>query len=135
MFKSVQEAIEILQNFKLPSHEREQAIQYLSEQTGDEVLKALVSALHDGDFGIRWAASEALLERGEVGLKAFLLELASPRNDYNLREIAIHFFHNIKDPNFQVQAAKIEKTLKGPDPEITSMEAANKWLIELSSHH
>lgn len=132
MITSVEEAIDILQNVKLPSHEREQAVQYISGESGDVVLKALVAALHDGDFGIRWAASDALLARGEIGLRAILLELASPRNDYNLREIAVHFFHNIKDPNWQLQAAQIEKTLKGPDPEITSMEAANRWLIELS---
>jgi HEAT repeat protein len=72
---------------------KQEAIKTL-EAIGDETAtNALVGALQNQDFGIRWMAAEALTNLGTVGLKAVLEALVKDDGLSWLRQGAHHVLH------------------------------------------
>ena len=130
----IEEALAIFSDPNRSELEREKALEMLKGFPSDEVIAALIAALHDPDVGVRWSASEVLALMGDSALKPLLLELASTRNDVNLRNSALHILHTSRGENVQMRTAALQKALKvtGPIAQIKSMEAANQLLIELS---
>lgn len=133
MTDHIAEALAIFSDPTRPEHEREKALQLLKGLPSDQVVAALIAALHDPDSGIRWAASDVLAMMGDAALKPLLLELVSIRNDLNLRNSAIHIFHTSHSETVRMRTAALQKVLKGPGAraQIASMEAANQLLIEI----
>ncbi len=64
--------------------------------TGDaEVAPALVGALEDREFEVRWVAAEALTRMGKEGLKTLFQALIEHADSAFLREGAHHVFHKL----------------------------------------
>lgn len=131
MATSLDDALKIFLDPSRPEHEREMALQTFKGDTSQQVINALISALHDPDTGVRWAAGNVLAEMGEAALRPLLLELASPRNDWNLRDSAVHILHTSHSAAVRSKTADLQKALKGSRAEIDSMEEANRVLMTL----
>lgn len=131
MTDHIEDALIVFSDPTRPEHEREKALELLKGLPSDKVTAALIAALHESDSGIRWAASDVLAMMGDAALKPLLLELASARNDLNLRQSAIHILHTSHSQNVRVRTAALQKALKGPSAQVDSMEAANRLLIEI----
>ena len=131
MTDHIEEALNVFSDPARPEHEREKALELLKGLPSETVTAALISALHEPDSGIRWSASDVLAMMGDSALKPLLLELASTRNDLNLRQSAIHIFHTSHSQNVRERTAALQKALKGPSAQVASMEAANQLLIEI----
>ena len=89
-----------------------------------QAVPRLVQALQDPDFGVRWAASEALGQLGAVALEEVLRVLADPDRvgDPRLRESAYHMLHVGR--SWPVQVKALMASLKGPAPDLASLEEA-----------
>jgi HEAT repeat protein len=133
MTDHIEEALHVFTDPSRSENEREKALELLKGNPTDRVTSALIASLHEPDSGIRWAAGNVLAEMGDAALKPLLLELASARNDLNLRNAAIHIFHTSHSDNVRSRTASLQKVLKGPGAraQIASMEEANKLLIAL----
>jgi len=131
MTDHIEEALVVFSDPSRSEHEREKALELLKGLPSDKVTAALIAALHEPDSGIRWSASDVLAMMGDAALKPLLLELASTRNDLNLRQSAIHILHTSHSENVRLRTAALQKVLKGSGAQIASMEAANQLLIEL----
>jgi HEAT repeat protein len=126
MIKSPEEAIAILKNIRLSELEREDAIRYLQEYPSPEGMQALVAALQDDDYGVRWKAGAALAELGEAGMPALLKALCQPTEDELLRQGTRHVLHYNASPRVRQQTQELMQALKGPGSAISTMEAAHK---------
>ena len=133
MPEQIEEALVVFSDPTQPEHEREKALELLKGVSSERVTTALIGALHESDSGVRWAASDVLALMGDAALKPLLLELASVRNDLNLRQSALHIFHTSHSENVKMRTAALQKALntQGPIAQIKSMEAANQLLIKL----
>ena len=71
--------------------------------TGDpEVAPALVGALEDSEFEVRWVAAEALIRMGTKGLKTLFQALIERADSAFLREGAHHVFHKLAQGELKV---------------------------------
>jgi HEAT repeat protein len=131
MTDHIEEALTVFSDPSRSEHEREKALELLKGLPSDKVTAALITALHEPDSGVRWAASDVLAMMGDAALKPLLLELASPRNDLNLRQSALHIFHTSHSQAVRERTADLQKKLKGANAQIASMEAANQLLIQI----
>jgi len=129
MIKSPEEAIAILKNIRLSELERDDAIGYLQEHPSPEGMQALVTALQDNDYGVRWKAGAALAELGEAGMPALLKALCQPTEDEVLRQGARHVLHYNASPRVRQQTQELMQALKGPGSAVSTMEAAHKLLV------
>jgi HEAT repeat protein len=95
------QAIAVVNNKQLNYQKREFAVHYLSEHTTPEGIKALVGALRDPEFVVRWAASTALAQLGPLALPEVLQALTNPKmNTVRLREGVIHQIRGMETPAF-----------------------------------
>jgi hypothetical protein len=145
------QAIALLNNKQLNYEKRELAIHYICEHPTQEGIKALVGALRDPEFGVRWTASTALAQLGSLALPEVLRALANPKtNTVRLREGVIHILHyssNLahepvyKHPQMEpqvkitsgasVSVGDLMTALKGPAADISSMDVAGRLLLRL----
>ena len=131
MTDHIKEALAIFSDPTRSELEREKALELLKGFPSDEVIAALITALHEPDSGIRWSASDVLAIMGDSALKPLLLELTSSRNDLNLRTSALHILHTSHSETVRMRTIALQKALKGPSAQVASMEAANQLLIEI----
>lgn len=124
MFNTNADAIAVLTDDNNSEQERESAIDFLTAHPDDAGVRALVSVLHDADFGVRWSAGVALADLGSASLRPLLEELASMRNDGNLRQGALHALHYNSDPDVRQRTTSLQRSLKGPGATAASMNAA-----------
>jgi HEAT repeat protein len=68
MTDHVEEALTIFSDPSRSEHEREKALQLLVGFPSNKVTAALITALHEPDSGVRWAASDALAMMGDAAL-------------------------------------------------------------------
>jgi HEAT repeat protein len=150
---SEDQAIALLKNKQLNYKKREYAIHYISERPTSEGIKALVEALRDPEFGVRWTASTALAQLGSKAFPEILRALADPKtNTVRLREGVIHILHyssnlahepvykhpqiepqiNIR-PGTPVSVRDLLTALMGPAADITSIEVAGRLLSRLEN--
>lgn len=148
------QAIALLNNKQLNYQKREFAIHYICEHPTPEGIKALVEALRDPEFGVRWTASTALAQLGPQALPEVLRALTTPKsNTVRLREGVIHILHYSSNlahepvykhqhmepkvyikPGTLVSVGELLTALKGPAADIKSMKAAGKLLLELEDY-
>jgi HEAT repeat protein len=123
-------AIEILDSTNLNSLDREDAVRYLAYQPSELAIKRLVKALQEDDFGVRWEAAASLAKLGDRGLHEMLKALVDPDRvgDPRLREGAYHMLHYNRSEKLPVPTKKLMLALKGPAPDISTMEEAGKLL-------
>ena len=113
--------------------EREAAARYLRKNPEPQAVPRLVRALQDEDFGVRWAASEALGQLGTVALVEVLRVLADRDRvgDPRLRESAYHMLHFGR--HWPVPVTALMASLKGPASDLASLEEAARLLQRLQA--
>lgn len=81
---------------------RWEAVNILGGAGDPEVAPALVSALEDSEFEVRWVAAEALIRMGSKGLKALFQALIERADSTFLRERAHHVLHKLATGELKV---------------------------------
>ena len=107
---------------------RGQAAKALGEIGDLAAAPALVKALEDDKFDVRWLAARALVALGRDGLPALLRALIERPNSTWLREGAHHVLHDEGYKTWQKQLAPVMKALEGYVPTDALPGAAEKVL-------
>lgn len=128
MIESAEGAIQVIQNKDLPENERVYAIKYLRGSPGEEAVSALITALKDDDHGVRFAASEALADMGEIVMPQLLQALSGPANDIRLREGALRVLHNSSSVRVREESRDLTRVLLGAGAQPLSMKAASELM-------
>ncbi len=128
MFESSAQAILVLQNQRLPEHQRTEAAHFLASDPTPDALSALVAALSDADHGVRWAAGTVLAEIGDPAIPVLLNALIQPGVDKTLRDGVRHVLTDNRSPKVRQLSVSLIKALKGPEADIASMQEALKLL-------
>lgn len=131
MIDSTEKAIAVLKQTSKSEWEREDAIRFLADNVTDQGTEALVAALEDDEYSIRYASGSALASMGEKALPALLRGLCRPDNDARLREGAKHVLHRTLDTKVREETKDLLKALDGPAADIATMEAASDLMIRL----
>jgi HEAT repeat protein len=131
-FDSIDQAIAILKDPNQPELTRNDAIFYLEENDGQEAIDALISVLDDDDYGVRWAAAEALAKMGAKAAPSVLRALLSPDADERLREAVHHIFKNNGDISIRSEAQPLVKALESKSTSIDELTEAGKLLQKLT---
>jgi len=77
---------------------------------------ALVKALEDDKFDVRWLAARAIVALRRPGLTALLQALIERPHSTLLRESAHHVLHDEADEKWSQQLAPVMQALEGSDP-------------------
>ena len=130
---SWRQALAIMDNRLSPVADREAAARFLKKFPEPQAVPRLVRALQDEDFGVRWAASEALSRLGVHALEAVLRVLADPNQvgDPRLRDSAYHMLH--LGQQWPVSVKGLMRSLKGPAADLATLEEAARLLQLLKS--
>lgn len=128
---SVPDAIRVIHDTALGEFEREEAIHYLAQHLEPQVVEALVQVLDDDDFGVRWAAAEALTYAGAAALAPILHLLVAKGGSSEAREAALHALRNNTDPEVREQAKPVLEALRGPGAAMATPTAAYQLLRTL----
>jgi hypothetical protein len=112
---------------------RGQAAKALGEIGNSSAAPALVKALEDDKFDVRWMAARAVVALGRVGLVALLQALIERPHSTLLRESAHHVLHNEAHEKWNKQLAPVMQALEGPDPEAALPMAATNALKSIRS--
>jgi HEAT repeat protein len=128
MVESTAQAIANLQNTQLPENRRTDAAHFLVADPTPDGIAALVTALTDGDHGVRWAAGTALANIGEPAMHALLSALIAPDVDKTLRDGARHVLTDNSSPRVRELSVPLIKAMKGPEANIAAMQEATKLL-------
>lgn len=131
MFESTETAVAVLQDTNRDSEERVHAIRHLEQGANQEIIELLVTTLHDDEYSVRWAASEALALLGDDAFPALLHALARPDNDQRLRESIKHIVHTSNGPTVQKEGQILVRAMHGPSQDIATMEAAYDLMNKL----
>lgn len=127
MFKTTEQAIAVLKDEESTEPERVHAIHFLKDHPETGSIDALISVLQDDDFGVRWAASEALVHMGIKAATSALRTIFSPDSDERLLESLHHIFKENGDTLIRNDAEALIRALNASDT-IEAMTEANKLL-------
>ena len=111
-FASIEQAIAVLKDTSRRELERVTAVSYLEEVGTPEAIDALISVLDDDDYGVRWAAAEALAKLGAAAAPAVLRAILVPYSDDRFRESAHHIFKENSDPQIREAAQPLIHALE-----------------------
>jgi HEAT repeat protein len=75
-----------------------EAAKALGNIGGHQAIQALISALEDDRFEVRWEAAEALIKIGRDAVKPLLKALIKKSDSTWMREGAHHVFSDMEDP-------------------------------------
>jgi HEAT repeat protein len=102
-------------------------------QIGDvEATKALINALEDEMFDVRWLAAEGLITIGRPTLIPLLRELTEESDSLWLREGAHHVLHGINMGNLKEVLLPVLKALEDPEAPLEAPFAAKTALKSLT---
>lgn len=110
---------------------RWEAAKALSEIADSVTAPALVAALEDRSFDIRWLAAEGLIALKWAALPSLLQALMAHSESVWLRQGAHHILCTLSDPATQSLVAPVCAALEGIVPDLTIPPAAQKVLQEL----
>lgn len=116
-----------------------EAVKALSRIGSHTAARALVKALEDDQFSLRWLAAEGLIAIGRDGLGPLLEALEYKANSVWLREGAHHILYDLVDGKSQLESslkAQIEPVLTALDdmePAIAVPRRAQKALRGLEN--
>ena len=127
------DAIALLHDTSHTTIEREAAVHYLAESRSPASIEALVRALLDQEFSIRWSAATALSYAGDEALAPVLHTLVSYGTSSTLREVAHHALSQNVSPQARAQVEPVLAAMKGPAADIATPQAAFRALRELEA--
>lgn len=114
-------------------HTRWEAAKALSQISSPQSVQALVQALEDEQFSVRWLAAEGLVNIGQDSLEPLLRALVSHSNSVWLREGAHHVLSDLigmksLSESLSKQIAPVLAALKSVEPIAATPLAAHKAL-------
>jgi HEAT repeat protein len=112
---------------------RGQAARALGEIGDPAALPALIQALEDEKFDVRWLAAKAVVLFGRDGLTALLQALVDRPESTRLRQSAHHVLHDAAHGKWSAELAPVKEALEGPDPENVLPVAAARALEALGA--
>ncbi|HUJ11637.1 MAG TPA: HEAT repeat domain-containing protein [Verrucomicrobiae bacterium] len=118
---------------KSTEYGRGQAARALGEIGDPAAAPALIKALEDPKFDVRWMAVHAVVALGRVGLTALLRALIERPHSAWLREGAHHVIRDEAHAVWSRQLAPVRKALESLDPEDAVPVAAENALKALAS--
>ncbi len=131
----LQTHIDILSNPDASTDDRIDACHALGNIAGEGSEKALIETLVDRDFGVRWAAAEALCQHGHTAVLPLLRELETHPADQRLYENAHHILKLIGEPALKSIIQPVLSALEEPTgSEIAVPLAAFNALGELRQY-
>jgi hypothetical protein len=117
--------------FRGPENSRWQAAKALSQLRDPATAPALVKALQDNSFGVRWLAAEGLIGMGCAGLEPLLEGLICEVTSVWLRDGAHHILHALHDNGLEHEACaaaeRVLVALEGGEP-----TAEVPWAAEMA---
>ena len=125
----VESAIETLQDEDLSTAERESVIRFLEQEASERSIRALVSALTDDCFAVRWVAGTALARLGDRAIP-FVLEMIMRHFNLRLRDSVYHVLHYNYGLWTQWHTGELMKALRSVVPDVTAPKEAAKLLSE-----
>lgn len=111
--------------------QRWEAAKALCQIADPAAIKALISALEDDMFDVRWVAAEGLISIGYPALGPLLHELRKHPDALWLREGAHRIFHGLYREENKAVLSPVFKALEGPEPALEVPFAARTALEEL----
>ena len=129
-FQSFEQASAILKDASRRELDRVTAISYLGEMGTPDAIDALISVLSDDDYGVRWAAAQALANLGATAAPAVLRKLLSPDADERFYDAAHHIFKENGDLVIRSEAQPLVEALAKKN-DIQAMTEAAKLLEKL----
>lgn len=123
-FQTATEALAVLQDTTRPEAERTSAIHFLAEDRAPASIDALAQTLADEHFGVRWAASNALIYAGQAALKPILRVLVAHGTSAAVREAACHALCDNADPQVRAASQKLLQAMKGAGADVAAPQAA-----------
>ena len=97
---------------------RWEAVNILGAAGDPEIVPALVSALEDSEFEVRWVATEALIRMGTKGLEALFQALIERADSAFLRERAHHVLHKLATGDLKVFLTPLLIALESSEPAV-----------------
>jgi hypothetical protein len=125
----VDTAVDILRNEDLTAAEREGAIRFLEQEGSEDAIKALVFALTDDNFSVRWVAGTALARLGDRAIP-FVLEEITQNFNLCLRDSVYHVLHYNYGLWTQWHTGPLMKALRSVVPDVTAPKEAANLLAE-----
>jgi hypothetical protein len=131
-----QKAVPILQETLLTHHNhmaRKEAAKILGEIGDPNSISALVHALQDSNYEVRWDTAESLARFKEAAFAPLLKALRSHPESVWLREGAVHIFHQLQaSSDFPGPLSGVVHSLKNSEPVAAIPAAVDAALKTLS---
>lgn len=127
-FPDTTEALAVLQDTTRAEVERTAAIHFLAENHSPASIEALAQTLADEDFGVRWAASNALIHAGQAAFKPILHMLVAHGTSAAVRETACHALCENVDPQVRAASQELLQAMKGAGADVAAPQAAFQLL-------
>jgi len=109
-----------------------EAAKALGEIGDPNTASALVEALEDEDFDVRWLAAEGLTKMNINALRPLLLALEKRGDSFFLREGAHHVFHDLAKGALRKFLAPVLAALEGLEPgEEVPWAARHEMVVEV----
>ena len=130
---AVPDLIRTLEN--APSkNSRKEAAKALGEINDPQASKALVDALKDTNFEVRWAAGESLVDLGSDAMRDLLIALQDDFSSHLLQEGARHVLQVLRGrDDLSPPLEHLYKVLDGTNPDTEVGWAANQAYVAIFS--
>lgn len=110
---------------------RWEAAKVLGDIADRRAAAALVTALEDEEFDVRWLAAEALIRIGPPALVPLIEELERRPDSIWLRQGAHHVLHDLSDEQMKGEVVSLLNALESGEPEIRVIKPALDLLDKL----
>lgn len=90
----------------------------LGQIPGPAATEALVAALGDNNFDVRWLAAEGLIDRGRKALKPLMKALIEGSDSVALREGAHHVLFDLSHGSLREVVLPVLQALEGVEPSV-----------------
>ena len=127
-FLNITEALAVLQDTARAEVERTAAIHFLAEDRSPASIEALAQTLADEDFGVRWAASNALIHAGRAAFKPILRMLVAHGTSAAVRETACPARGDNVDPQVRAASQELLQAMKGAGADAAAPQTAYQLL-------
>jgi len=107
---------------------RWEATKTLAEIGDSTSIQALIYALEDNEFAVRWLAAEGLTHIGSASLEPLLEALVHRSDSSWLREGAHHVLHDLREPKFRHQLKLVISAIEDTDSSLQTGIAAKSAL-------
>jgi len=124
--------VEALSDPMASRHIRWESAKALSEMRAPESAPALVHALEDRNFGVRWLAAEGLMRLGRAGLRPLLEALIQHSGSFWLREGAHHVLRMLGIEDLEPELSAVLAAMEDIEPDVEVPPAAYAALRALA---